>query len=78
LASVVPDPTGHVVVFDFERHREIIAHLFTGFATGFTWHPDGTLDLHWWRHLHGNQTRAVWRAPAPRKRHWWERPFHGA
>jgi hypothetical protein len=78
LGDVVPQPQGRVIVFDFERKRQIMVHAFTGFATGFSWHDNDTLNITTWRHLHGEQSRTVWRAPAPQKKHWWERLFHGA
>jgi hypothetical protein len=76
LGDVVPDPRGRVIVFDFDRNRRIMVHAFTGFATGFTWDDDGTLSVTTWRHLFGEQSRTVWRAPALRRKHWWERLFH--
>lgn len=77
LGDVTPDPQGRVIVFDFARARQIMVHAFTGFATGFTWTDDGTLTVTTWRHLHGEQARAIWRAPAPQKKYWWERLFRG-
>lgn len=75
LGDVVPNPQGRVTVFDFDRNRQIMVHAFTGFATGFTWNDEGTLSVTTWRHLYGEQSRAVWRAPASQKKPWWERLF---
>jgi hypothetical protein len=75
LGDTTPDPQGRVVVFDFERERQIMVHAFTGFATAFSWLDDGTLSVATWRHLHGEQTRTVWRAPAPQAKGWWKRLF---
>jgi hypothetical protein len=75
LGEVTPDPQGRVTVFDFDRNRQIMVHAFTGFATGFAWDADGTLTVTTWRHLRGEESRRVWRAPGPQTKSWWERLF---
>jgi hypothetical protein len=66
LIDTKTGPHTCVVVFDFERQREIIVHdQNPGFVRRFTWSPTSLLTMVTWSHLNGEREYS-WQAPEPK------------
>lgn len=75
LVGTVPDPHTRVVVFDFERRRQVIVHdQNPGFVRRFAWSSEGLLTIFTWAHLVGEREH-TWQAPPPRPRNFLKRIF---
>ena len=65
LVGTVPGPHTRVLVFDFERQRQIFVHdQNSGFVRRLSWSPDGLLTIVTWSHLSGEREHS-WQSPAP-------------
>ena len=75
LVGAVPSPHSRVVVFDFERKRQIIVHdQNPGLVRRLGWSPSGRLTISTWANLLGEQEH-FWQLPAPQPRGFWKRLF---
>jgi hypothetical protein len=75
LVRTIPDPHNRVVVFDFERKRQIIVHdQNPGFVRRFSWSPCGRLTIITWANLFGEQEH-FWQSPPPQPQGFWKKIF---
>ena len=75
LVDTVPAPHTRVVIFDFERRRQILVHdQNPGFIRSFSWSPSGLLTIVTWSHLDGEREHS-WQSPAPKPPSFFERFF---